>query len=121
MNDEIKILMQKLDLTEEEATELYNEDKRIDKMTVAEAKSDLTASQQRAIKKYTNCDRAVNAYGKEVKRTRKEDNDKQKLVNLIENALRNEVDNLKVTNKERELTFTFNNRNFKIVLSAPRS
>ena len=51
--DEQKIIemMKLLDLTREEAIDLINEDKEIDRMTVKEAENDLTAEQKKAIKK----------------------------------------------------------------------
>lgn len=60
-------------------------------------------------------------------RERKADEDKRFLVRLLEQALSNSDDErfgqlpqIETTNIEREIDFTFNNRKFKIVLSAPR-
>ena len=55
-----------------------------------------------------------------VKREKKADDDKADIMALVINALEG-VDNLVIVNAEREIAFEFNNRKFKIVLSAPRS
>lgn len=123
--DEQKIaeMMELLDLTREEAIDLINEDKEIDRMTVKEAESDLTAEQKKAIKKVkggAKSVKAVNAYGKTVTRERKADETKRELVKLLQESLKNIAENLEITNIERQIDFTVKGRKFRIVLSAPR-
>lgn len=123
--DENKILemMKLLDLTREEAIELINEDKEVDRMTVKQAESDLTAEQKKAIKKVKSgakSVKAVNAYGKTVTRERKADETKRELINIIQESLKEVSDNLEITNIERQIDFTVKGRKFRIVLSAPR-
>ena len=117
-------LMQTLDLTREEAIELIQEDEKVDKMTVKETESDLTAEQKQAIKKAKGGAKAVDAFGKKRVVERKADEDKRTLINLLYNTLHSADDpsceNIEVTNPERQIDFNMNGRRFRIVLSAPR-
>lgn len=123
--DEQKIaeMMKLLDLSRDEAIDLINEDKAVDRMTVKEAESDLTAEQKKAIKKVKSgakSVKAVNAYGKTVTRERKADETKRELINILQESLKTISENLEVTNIERQIDFTVKGRKFRIVLSAPR-
>lgn len=123
--DENKIaeMMKLLDLSREEAIELINEDKEIDRMTVKQAESDLTDEQKKAIKKVKSgakSVKAVNAYGKTVTRERKADETKRELINILQESLKEISENLEITNIERQIDFTVKGRKFRIVLSAPR-
>lgn len=117
-------LMQTLDLTREEAIELVQEDEKVDKMTVKETESDLTAEQKQAIKKAKGGAKAVDAFGKKRVVERKADEDKRTLINLLYSTLHRGDDpsceNIEVTNPERQIDFNMNDRRFRIVLSAPR-
>lgn len=123
--DENKIaeMMKLLDLTRDEAIELINEDKEVDRMTVKEAESDLTVEQKKAIKKVkggAKSVKAVNAYGKTVTRERKADETKREIINILQESLKDVAENLEITNIERQLDFVVKDRRFRIVLSAPR-
>ena len=123
--DEQKIaeMMKLLDLNRDEAIELINEDKEVDRMTVKEAESDLTAEQKKAIKKIkggAKSIKAVNAYGKNVTRERKAEETKRELINILQESLKTISEKLEVTNVERQIDFLVKNRKFRIVLSAPR-
>ena len=116
-------LMQTLDLTREEAIELIQEDEKVDKMTVKETESDLTAEQKQAIKKAKGGAKAVDAFGKKRVVERKADEDKRILINLLYSTLHSADDpsceNIEVTNPERQIDFNMNGRRFRLVLSAP--
>lgn len=125
MNEKrIAELMQTLDLTREEAIELIQEDEKVDKMTVKETESDLTAEQKQAIKKAKGGAKAVDAFGKKRVVERKADEDKRTLISLLYSTLHSADDpsceNIEVTNPERQIDFKMNGRRFRIVLSAPR-
>ena len=125
MNEKrIAELMKTLDLTREEAIELIQEDEKVDKMTVKETESDLTAEQKQAIKKAKGGAKAVDAFGKKRVVERKADEDKRTLISLLYNTLHSADDpsceNIEVTNPERQIDFNMNGRRFRIVLSAPR-
>jgi hypothetical protein len=128
----INHLMDKLTISREDAIQLLKDDEVIDRLKDSEVNNDLTPEQKATVKKARQADRAPTVY-KFTKRERKKDNVKADIVNLIFNALQNEVatdssevlhidaQNIEITNPERELTFTVDGRKFKIVLSAPRS
>lgn len=120
MNEEIKKIMQLLDITEEEAFELLEDDKKIDKGEKMDF--DLTPEQEKNVKQIKNgMARCVDAYGKTRTRTVKEDIEKLFLIENIKSQLTTvKCDNIVVTNPQREINFEYNGRKFKIVLSAPR-
>jgi hypothetical protein len=110
----IEELMQKLDLTEAEAKQLIADDMAIYKGVDL---FPLTKEQKQAEKKMRAAGKAPTAY-KFTKRERKADNDKQHLINLLTEAVGTPVE---IINAEREFTFIFNNKKYKVVLSAPRT
>jgi hypothetical protein len=128
----INHLMDKLTISREDAIQLLKDDEVIDRLKDSEVNNDLTPEQKATVKKARQADRAPTV-NKFTKRERKKDNVKADIVNLVFNALQNEVatdssevlhidaQNIEITNPERELTFTVDGRKFKIVLSAPRS
>lgn len=117
-------LMQTLDLTREEAIELVQEDEKVDKMTVKETESDLTAEQKKAIKKAKGGVRVVNAYGKKVTRERKENPIKANLIAEIADFLqknsKNAIENCEITNKERQIAFKIGENLFELTLVQKR-
>ena len=115
-------LMQLLGCTEEEALEIIEQDKAVDKMSVSECESDLTQEQKASAKKYRQVGGKVPTVYKLDKRERKADDDKRKLVELIASAIGMVADDTPtVENQERQIDFVFNGRKFRVVLSAPRS
>lgn len=116
----IQTIMKNLKCDRETAEDVLECDKRIDK---GEKLFDLSPEQQKASKKARQAPRKVDAYGKTTTRERKADKDKSHLMKIFEIALKYspQITDFEMTNPEREITFTYNNRKFKIVLSAPRS
>lgn len=108
-------LMEKLGITEAEALEIIDADKRIDK---GEKLFELTAEQEQASKQARQADSKPRE--KKITKERKVDNDKREIIQVIDDALCDLVDNVEVVNPEREIVFHFNERKYKIVLSAPR-
>ena len=105
-----------LGMTEEEAFEAIQDDRKIDK---GEKLFELPPELEAEAKKARRADRKPNS--KPTNRERKEDIDKRTLIQILVNALvKNEVSEPEVTNPERQIDFIFNNRKFRIVLSAPR-
>ena len=115
---EQKVFDSMLDLgcTEEEAYEVIEADRKIDK---GEKLFELDPELEKGAKKARQAPRKANATP--TKRERKEDTDKRELIALLVNALGESAETLEVTNAERQIDFTFSNRKFRIVLSAPRS
>lgn len=124
----IELLMEKLDLTEDEAIQLMADDKAIDK---GEKLFELSQEGKQVEKQMRQADRAVNAYGKTAQRERKTDDDKRAIIGRIVSTLENwfqsdqyctfnACTNINIVNPEREIEFMFNDKKYKIVLSAPR-
>jgi hypothetical protein len=117
MNEKlIQSFMKNLGITREEAIELIADDEKIDS---GEKLFELTDEQKKNSKKARQVARGVAT--KPVKRERKADNDKRELIEIIKTAISTVDSQVEVTNIEREMIFHYNNRKFKIVLSAPRS
>lgn len=112
---QIQELMQKLDLTEAEAKQLITDDAAIDKGADL---FPLSQEQKKAEKKMRAAGRAPTAY-KFTKRERKADSDKREIIGLLLDRL--DEYNPIVVNPEREFVFIYNDKKYKIVLSAPRS
>ena len=116
-----KEALAKLGLTPDEIQQVLADDKRIDK---GEKLFPLSAEQEKASKQARQADRKPTVYkldNTEGKRSKKADNDKEFLVNTLFNAVLPICESYEVQNAEREFTFIYHNRKFKVVLSAPRS
>lgn len=118
MQEKVKILMKNLDCSYEEAMQIIEDDKKIDK---GEKLFELTAEQQKASKQARSVSRQPTVYKFDTKkRTRKADNEKGEIMEIIANALGSVSTEFELTNPERECVFFFKDRKFKITLSAPR-
>ena len=109
--------MRKLGMSEEEIADVLESDKRIDR---GEKLFELDPELEKGAKKARQADRKPTAYNFQ-KRERKADNDKAELVNALFTAILPMCESYEVQNAEREFTFTYHGRKFKVVLSAPRS
>ena len=119
MEEKILKMMKSLECSREEAIELLEYDEDVDKDRTTEY--DLTEEQKKVAKKYTKADRkkTVNAYGKTVTRERKPDEDKQIIIDLLYTALKvadDDFSNLEIANKEKLITFTYNEYDYKLDL-----
>ena len=122
MNTQIQA-MRKLGMTEEEIAEVLEADKKIDQ---GEKLFELTAEQEKASKQARQADRKPRAYDLDNtggKRNKKTDNDKLYLLECLQRGISEFADVYvhEVNNPEREFEFVYNNRKFKVVLSAPRT
>ena len=114
MNEQIKAL-KKLGLSDDEIADVMESDKRIDK---GEKLFELDKELEKGAKKARSAGNC-NGYTK-ANREKKVDEDKRVLIaDLLESIPY--AENIKIVNAEREFTFEFNNRKFKVVLSCPRS
>ena len=115
---EVENIMQLLGCNEEQAKQVIEDDKRIDK---GEKLFELTAEQQAVAKKYRQGDRKPTVYNFNT-RERKADSDKRELIALL-NATLNEVTETEptVTNPERQIDFLYKGKKYRVVLSAPRT
>ena len=119
--EKIKKLMKALECTEEEAKDIITKDKEIDKGV---KHFELSKDQKQAEKKMRSVGiKTVNPYGKQTTRERSIDIEKRAIIQCISEITENLADNgtIEIINPEREFTFIYKNRKFKIVLSCPRS
>lgn len=120
-NEIIERNMKLLDISREEATQMLEDDKRIDK---GEKLFTLTPEQEKASKKARQADRKkkTTVYKFDTsKRKKPENKEKQVIITaLTESVKKLGAENLDVTNNEREFFFELNGTKYKIVLSMPR-
>lgn len=119
MDEKVQKLMKILGITEAEALEVIATDKEIDRgAKLFELPDELKAG----AKKARQADRKPTNYNF-TKRERKADNEKAFLVSSMVELLENVADGgtVDVANAEREFTFFYKDRKYKVVLSCPRS
>lgn len=113
--------MELLKISREEAIQLIEDDKRIDK---GEKLFSLTPEQEKASKKARSAGRKpkTTVYKFDTtKRKKPENKNKSDLISVITSALTEHgAENLELINPEREFTFTMDGTKYKIVLSLPR-
>lgn len=107
--------LRNLGLTDEEVADVLESDKRIDQGAKL---FELTDEQKQVVKKMSGT--GTKAVYQFQKRERKADNDKREIIQTLDDALCDLVDDVEVVNPEREILFTYNDKKYKIVLSAPR-
>ena len=115
MEDRIQKLMVKLNISRAEAVELLEEDKRIDR---GEKLYELPEELKAGAKKARQADRKPT---ERKPREKKQDKDKETLLNALFSAILPMCDSYEIANAEREFSFTFRGRKYKVVLSCPRS
>ena len=118
MNKRLYQLMHTLDISEQEALELIEDDEKIDK---GEKLFELTDEQKANSKKARQT--GTRTQTTPTKRERKEDTDKRFLISILYKALADNTNDavVEITNAERQIDFEHNGRKFRVVLSAPRS
>ena len=113
--------MNLLKISRDEAIQLIEDDKRIDK---GEKLFSLTPEQEKASKKARSAGRKpkTTVYKFDTtKRKKPENKNKSDLISVITGALTEHgAENLELINPEREFTFTMYGTKYKIVLSLPR-
>jgi len=117
---DLKELARVLNITEDEAREVQQTDKRIDRgEKLFELPPELEAGAKKAR-------RAERKKVETVKRERKPDEDKRDLIHYLEDKLEDahhydmDLDNITITNPERELEFTYNGKKYRLTLMRPR-
>lgn len=114
MTDKEKAL-KNLGLTDEEIADVIETDKRIDK---GEKLFELDKELEKGAKKARSAGNC-NGYTK-ANREKKADPDKGKLIADLLDGIPY-AENVEIANREREFTFTYNGKKYKVVLSCPRS
>ena len=120
--EQILRIMQGLKCTEAEALEIYQADCAIDKGEKMDF--DLTAEQQKVVKKMTRADRKPTVY-KFDKRERKENPTKEAIIAeiakfLAENS-ENACENVEIPNKGRQIAFKVGENSFELTLVQKRA
>ena len=113
----VQKLMQVLGVSEEDAREILATDKAIEQ---GADPFPLTDAEEKASKEARRAEQNK-ATRKQTTKPKKVDTDKAEIISVLDDALCDLVDNVEVINPEREILFYFNERKFKITLSAPRS
>lgn len=113
----VKNLMMLLGITEQEAIQVVEDDKRIDR---GEKLFELTEEQKANEKKARLTGERVAI--KPTKRERKADTQKQDIITVLSRAIVNNFGvRVDVANEEREFAFELNGKKYKVVLSCPRN
>lgn len=117
---DLKELARVLNITEDEAREVQQTDKRIDR---GEKLFELPPELEAGAKKARRADRKK---VENVKREKKVDNDKRDLIQYLESSLEDahhrdmDLDDITITNPEREMEFTYNGIKYRLTLMRPR-
>lgn len=116
----IELFIKNLGLTYEQAVNLLADDKQVDRMTSAKQwNDDLTEEQKKVIKQSKNVSKG--STGKQSSpRERKIDDDKKLLIAEIANFLRGLNAEVEIENDQKIIRLVFNDRKFKLDLSATR-
>ena len=115
MEEKIQKLMKSLNISREEAIDLIEEDKRIDK---GEKLYELDPELEKGAKKARQADRKKT----EVKRERKPKPEKAEICSaMMEGLVELGVEDFNIVNPEREFLFTHNGTKYKVTLACPRT
>lgn len=125
-NARLKMIMKNLDLTEEQALELLDSDKKVDRMRkFSDIQSDMTEEQKKVSKQARQT--AKTNIGQPPKKTpservKKTDNEKKELVEMFYNLLaaNDKAEQVEIVNEQKLITFIYNGRKFKLDLIASR-
>lgn len=113
-------LANSLKISIEEAKQVLEMDKRIDR---GEKLFELSPELEAGAKKARRADRKK---VENVKRERKPDEDKRELIQYLESSLEDahhrdmDLDDITITNPEREMEFTYNGIKYRLTLMRPR-
>lgn len=118
VEERVKKYMTTLNLNYEDALKVVQDDDTIDNGGKCEWEKEMTPEQKKIARKARMADREVKK--EKAKRTRKENPDKQNLIEKFREVLENETDEIEVLNPEREIAFIYNGTRYKITLSSPR-
>ena len=115
MTDRQKQALRKCGIPEAEWAELEATDKRIDR---GEKLFDLDPELEAGAKKARQADRKPT---ERKPREKKQDADKETLLNALFSAILPMCESYEIANVEREFSFTFRGKKYKVVMSCPRS
>ena len=114
MEEKIQKLMKSLNISREEAIELMEEDKRIDR---GEKLYELDPELEKGAKKARQADRKANT----TKREKKPKPEKEEICSAMMDGLRElGVEDFEIINPEREFIFHKDGTKYKVTLACPR-
>ena len=117
MENQIQKLMKSLNISREEAIDLIEEDKRIDR---GEKLYELDPELEKGAKKARQAERKVSTTP--AKREKKAKPEKAEICSAMMDGLRElGVEEFTINNPEREFVFTHNGTKYKVTLACPRS
>lgn len=111
----VEELMKTLNCSEEEAKDIIETDKAIDR---GADPFPLTAEQEAVEKKMRQADRKKEKVPRKVER--KANADKREIMQVLDDALCDLVDDVTLVNVERQIDFIYNDVKYRIILSVPR-
>jgi lipoate-protein ligase A len=115
MEEKIQKLMKSLNISRDEAIELMEEDKRIDR---GEKLYELDPELEKGAKKARQADRKANTTTKREKKPKPE---KEEICSAMMDGLRElGVENFEIINPEREFIFHKDGTKYKVTLACPR-
>lgn len=115
MTEQIAKLMKSLDITEAEAIQLIEDDKRIDK---GEKLFELTAEQKKVVKE--NCatgTKKKTVYKFDSAKSKKKDSEKENFIAKLHGIVAEFTENCEIANPNREITFNLNGNSYSLVLT----
>lgn len=117
MEEKIQKLMKSLNISREEAIDLIEEDKRIDR---GEKLYELDPELEKGAKKARQAERKVSTTS--TKREKKAKPEKAEICSAMMDGLKElGVEEFTINNPEREFVFTHNGTKYKVTLACPRS
>lgn len=115
MTEQIAKLMKSLDISEAEAIQLVEDDKRIDK---GEKLFELTAEQKKVVKE--NCatgTKKKTVYKFDSAKSKKKDDEKEQFVAKLYEIVAEFTENCEIANPNREITFNLGENSYSLVLT----
>ena len=117
--EQLTRIMANLKCTEEEAAEIMAYDKAVDRGE--KTPHDLTPAQNKVAQSYARTGTRKPTVYKFDKKERKPNDEKREIINgIVESVFFSWIDDIKITNPERQIDFSYNGTKYRIVLSAPR-
>ncbi len=117
MEKQIAKLMKNLDISREEAIEVIQADKEIDK---GKDLFKLDAEQEKASREARQVSKGHHETKERKPREKKVDDVKKDFIAEMVNAVEKMGGSVEIVNEEREFLFTYNGKKYKTVLSCPR-
>lgn len=117
MDERVEQLVDLLECSIEEAKQLIEDDKMVDRMTVKEAESDLTPEQKAYAKKYRQGDRKPTVYQFNAPKEKKKNLTKIGIIaELFKFITENLAENAEITNESKIIEFEYGGKRYKLDL-----